>query len=190
MLERLLQWDRATLIYLNGLGNEHYDSFWSVVTKFPTWIPLFLLMIVVFFLKYSKREALLQILFVLMAAACIGILSHLTKEWVGRLRPCNNSEINAVIRVLRKPSDFSFFSGHASTSFTVIVLAYLFLRKRWKWAWLLFIWPVLFSYSRIYLGVHFPMDIIVGAIIGAVMALSFYWMYRKTIRPDSLSTRP
>ncbi|MEO0573476.1 MAG: phosphatase PAP2 family protein [Bacteroidota bacterium] len=190
MWEKLLQWDRETLIYLNGLGNEHYDGFWSVLTKFPTWIPFFLVLLVVFFLKYSKREAVVQILFVLAVAGCIGLLSNVTKEWMGRLRPCNDSEINTLIRVLKKPSDFSFFSGHASTSFSVIILAYLFLRRRWKWSFLLFVWPLLFSYSRIYLGVHFPLDIIAGALIGGVFALLFYWLYLKIIKRDSLSTRP
>ncbi|MEM8929162.1 MAG: phosphatase PAP2 family protein [Bacteroidota bacterium] len=190
MWEKLLQWDRATLIYLNGLGNAHYDGFWSMVTKFPTWTPFFLLMLVAFFLKHPKRHALVQILFLLLVAGCIGILSNFTKEWVGRLRPCNDPEINTMIRVLRRPSDFSFFSGHASTSFSVIILAYLFLRKRWKWSFMLFIWPLLFSYSRIYLGVHFPLDIMAGAAMGGLFALLFYRFYLKIVRRDSLSTHP
>lgn len=190
MWEKLLQWDRETLIYLNGLGNEPYDGFWSVVTKFPTWTPFFLLILVVFFLKYSKREAFVQILFLLAIAGCVAILSGLTKEWVGRLRPCNDPEINTLIRVLRKPSDFSFFSGHASTSFSVVILAYLFLREQWKWSFVLFIWPLLFSYSRIYLGVHFPLDIITGALIGGIFALLFYRFHLKFIRRDSMSTHP
>lgn len=177
MLDKLLQWDADTLIYLNGLGSEKYDTFWSVITNFPTWIPLFVLMISFFFLKFSKRQAVLQILTIIILVALVGLLSNLTKDWIGRLRPNNNEEINGVIRVLRRPSDFSFFSGHASTSFSVTVLTFMFLRKKWKWAFLFFIWPLLFSYSRIYLGVHYPMDIIVGAVIGSLFAFLFYWLY-------------
>lgn len=183
MWERLLQWDRNTLIYLNGLGNESYDGFWSIVTNFPTWIPLFLFIGFVFFLKFSKRDAMMQLLFVVILVALVGLLSNLTKDWVGRLRPCNDAEINTLIRVLRSPSDYSFFSGHASTSFSIVVLIYLFLRKVWRWSLLFFIWPVLFAYSRIYLGVHYPLDIIAGALIGAFFAFGFHFFYRKLQNP-------
>lgn len=190
MLERLLQWDADTLIYLNGLGNEKYDAFWSTITNFPTWIPLFILMILLFFLKFSKKQALVRILFIIILVAFVGLLSTLTKDWVGRLRPNNNEAINTLIRVLRRPTDFSFFSGHASTSFSVAVLAFLMLRKKWKWAFLFFLWPLLFSYSRIYLGVHYPLDILAGASIGSLFALLFYCLYGKTIGHGTSSVHP
>ena len=185
MWDRLLQWDEDLLIYLNGLGNESYDAFWILITKFPPWIPFLLLIVFIFFLKFPKQEAIMQILFVLVLAGCIGMLSNLTKEWVGRLRPCNDLEINSMMRILGKPSDFSFFSGHASLSFSVIILVYLFLRERWKWAFLLFVWPLLFSYSRIYLGVHFPLDVIAGAGIGGLFAFLFYSLHKRVIKPGT-----
>ncbi len=185
MWEKILQWDKQTLIYLNGLGSEPFDGFWSTITKFPTWIPFLVIVIVVLFLKNTKREGVMQLLFLLLLAACIGLLSNLTKEWVGRLRPNNTAELNTMIRVLKRPSDFSFFSGHASISFSLMLLAFLFLKNRWKWSWVVFIWPLFFSYSRIYLGVHYPLDIVAGIIIGGIVALLFYKVYHKFIKLDS-----
>jgi len=182
MLEKLQQWDRDTFIYLNGLGIEKYDAFWSTVTNITTWIPLFLLFILLFVLKFPKQEAFKKIMTVLALVLFITLLTHLTKEEVARLRPNNDLEINTLIRILKSPTDYSFFSGHASSSFSITVLVFLFLRKKFKWAVLFFIWPILFCISRIYVGVHFPLDIIVGILVGILSGILFYRLYNRFSR--------
>ena len=117
-------------------------------------------------------------------------ITDLTKEFVARLRPNNNEEIKTIIRILRSPSSYSFFSGHASSSFSITTLVFLFLRPKYNWAWVLFVWPLLFATSRIYLGVHYPIDIIVGAIVGILSVLLFYKLHRRFIIPYLASTRP
>ena len=179
MWEELLRWDRETLVYLNGLGIEPYDGFWSVVTEIHTWIPLFLFFIFLFFQKNPTREALLKVSTVVLLAVFIILVTNLTKVSVARLRPGNDTEINTLIRILKSPTDYSFFSGHASSSFAITVLVFLFVRKKWKWAPLLFIWPLLFCLSRIYVGVHYPLDIMVGSIVGTISAFVFYSLYQK-----------
>jgi undecaprenyl-diphosphatase len=183
MWNELLQWDRETFIYLNSLGIESYDGFWSVVTEIHTWIPLFLFFIFLFFWKFSRKEALFSVLTVILLALFITLITHWTKVAVGRLRPNNDLEINALIRILKTPTDFSFFSGHASSSFSITVLVFLFLRKKWKWSVLFFIWPILFCLSRIYVGVHYPLDIIVGALVGTGSAFFFYFSYQRFFYP-------
>lgn len=183
MLDKILQWDRETFVYLNSLGIEQYDMFWSTVTKFPPWIPLFVLIISLFFIKFSKREALFMILTLLMMVFFVSTLTDLTKNVVARLRPNNDEEINTLIRILRSPSGFSFFSGHASSSFSVITFVVLFLRRHFKWIYLFYIWPILFAMSRIYVGVHFPIDLMVGASIGIFSAWMFYKLYGLLISP-------
>lgn len=183
MLDKILQWDREAFVYLNSLGIEQYDMFWSTVTKFPPWIPLFVLIISLFFIKFSKREALFMILTLLMMVFFVSTLTDLTKNVVARLRPNNDEEINTLIRILRSPSGFSFFSGHASSSFSVITFVVLFLRHHFKWIYLFYIWPILFAMSRIYVGVHFPIDLMVGASVGIFSAWMFYKLYGLLISP-------
>lgn len=190
MLEKLLKWDRDTFVYLNGLGIEQYDAFWSTVTHITTWIPLFLLFLWLLFSKFPKKEALYKFFTILGLVVFITIITHWTKVSVARLRPNNTEEINTLIRILKSPTDYSFFSGHASSSFSITMLVYLFLRSRVKWALLFFIWPLLFAMSRIYVGVHFPIDIIVGALVGILSGILFYWLYNRFIAPDSALTHP
>lgn len=183
MLDKILQWDRDAFVYLNSLGIEQYDIFWSTVTKFPPWLPLFAFIIILFFVKFSKREAMAMILTLLVMVVFVGTLTDLTKNVVARLRPNNDEELNTLIRILRSPSGFSFFSGHASSSFSVITLTVLFLRRKFKWVYLFYIWPILFAMSRVYVGVHFPIDLIVGALVGIVSAWLFYRLYWVLISP-------
>lgn len=190
MFKKLLNWDQETFIYLNGLGTKQYDSFWSIITEITTWIPLFLLFILLFILKFPKRKAFFSILSVISIIVFITVVTYLSKVFVERARPCNDEAINSFIRILKTPIDYSFFSGHASSSFAITTLVFLLLRNRAKWTWVFFMWPLLFSYSRIYVGVHFPLDIIVGAIIGIFSAILFYKIYNNIIPHDTLLNRP
>jgi undecaprenyl-diphosphatase len=183
MLERMLQWDRETLIYLNSLGIEDYDWFWSTVTNIYTWIPLFIFFFLLIFWKYPKKEAIYVALTVIALIAFILIATDLTKGFFERLRPNNNAEISSLIRVLKNPESFSFFSGHAASSFSITTLLVLFLRRKVKWCWIFYIWPLVFALSRIYVGVHYPLDILVGTIVGLLSAFAFYVLYKRVIVP-------
>lgn len=184
MFEKFLQWDQDTFIYLNALGTEQFDTFWITVTEIKSWIPLFVLFLLMFVVKFPRKKAFFQIAWVSFLAVFITFLTYTVKNWVARPRPCNDETINSFIRILKTPVDYSFFSGHASSSFAITLLVYLLLRERARWTWIFFLWPILFTYSRIYVGVHFPLDIVVGALVGVLSALLFYTIYKKTIEPD------
>ena len=79
MLDKLLKWDSDTFVYLNGLGVEQYDGFWSTITHISTWIPLFILFIVLFYLNFPKNEALYKFLTVLGLVVFITAITHITK---------------------------------------------------------------------------------------------------------------
>jgi len=183
MFENLLDWDTETLIYLNNLGSSTYDPFWKLITTISTWIPLFVGFGILLIVKFTKREALGRILMLILLAIAITFLTDVVKDIFQRLRPNNDGAINTLIRVVKNPQSFSFFSGHAASSFSITTLAILFIRKQTKWIWLSLIWPFLFAYSRIYLGVHFPLDIMVGAIIGILTGYLFYRSYNRIIQP-------
>ncbi len=186
MLEALLKWDRETFVYLNSLGLEEYDIFWSTVTSITTWTPLFFIFILLFFLKYPRKDAFIKLTTVLSLVVFVIVITNLTKIGVARLRPNNDVEINTLIRILKSPTDYSFFSGHASSSFSITTLMVLLLWKKVKWSLLFFIWPILFCMSRIYVGVHFPLDIIAGAVIGTLSGILFYRIYRHFFKKHEL----
>jgi len=186
MFDKLLEWDRDFFLYLNGLGNESHDTFWSIITEFAFWAPLFLCIILLLFVTNTRAQAFRMLLTYMVMLTVLTAVIFITKDYVARLRPNNNEVMRLLMRVVRNSQDFSFFSGHAASSFNIITLTTLFLRKKVKWIAVLFLWPLLFSFSRIYLGVHYPLDIFVGALVGIFFAFAFYNLYQKLTVPYSL----
>jgi len=185
MLDKLLTWDRETFIYLNNLGIEKYDHFWSIATNISTWIPLYLLFAYLLFFKQPKKKAFLKVASLLLMVLFVILLTVFTKEWVGRLRPSSDATLNTLIRIIKGSEGFSFFSGHAAFSFSLTTLVVLFLKKEMKWIWVLYIWPVFLAFSRIYVGVHYPIDLITGALIGILSGHLFYGIHERFIAPYS-----
>jgi len=174
MIEKIIQWDIDLFIYLNSSGLESLDSFWLLVTKITFWIPLYLLLFYLIFRSFDSPKSYLVTFYFLALVLTSILLMELTKQSFGRLRPNNLEEISEFIRVLKKPSNFSFYSGHASSSFAIASFAFFIFRKKYKWFWFIFIFPILFSMSRIYVGVHFPIDLVVGSMVGIFLASLFY----------------
>jgi undecaprenyl-diphosphatase len=174
MLEQLKVWDHELFIWLNGLGIESYDAFWIFMTKIESWIPLFVLFFIIIIYYYKWKRGLIVIGFVLLTFGLTLFLTDFTKDFVGRLRPNNTEQLAGLIRILQEPDGFSFFSGHASSGFAITTFVFLSIRKFNKWIILAYIWPLLFVLSRIYVGVHYPSDLAIGAIVGVFMALLFY----------------
>lgn len=182
MLETLKAWDRELFIFLNNLGIEQYDGFWIFVTQIESWIPLFLLLIFLAFYFYGAKKGAIVFLFTLLTFGITFFLTDTTKEFVARLRPNNVEALSALIRTLQKPTTYSFFSGHASSSFAVTTFVVLAFRNFTKWIYLVYLWPLIFVLSRIYVGVHYPSDILVGAFVGTVLAFIGYWACQKTLQ--------
>jgi undecaprenyl-diphosphatase len=105
--------------------------------------------------------------------------TNVFKEHFQRLRPCNNDEIKSIIRIVKASDTFSFFSGHAANSMASTVFSFMILKKYYRHVYLLFLFPLIFAYSRIYLGLHFPSDILIGYLVGAIFGYGFYKIYFK-----------
>ncbi|MEH6765633.1 MAG: phosphatase PAP2 family protein [Aequorivita antarctica] len=187
MLETLRQWDRELFVYLNSLGIERFDFFWIYVTKIESWTPLFILFILLIFYYYKGKKAIAVFLFALLTFAITFLFTTVVKDYVARLRPNNVEAFTELIRILQKPTSYSFFSGHASSSFSITTFIVLVLRKFTKWIYLAYLWPLIFVMSRIYVGVHYPSDILVGALVGTIFAFVFYYGCKKILNNSSLS---
>lgn len=184
MLDTLIEWDRDLFIFLNNLGVEKYDAFWIFITQIESWIPFFILLIVLLFLYFKFKKGALALLATLVVFGITFGLTHFTKGYVQRLRPNNDALLTDIIRAIQTPSDFSFFSGHASSSFAIVTFVVLLLRKRIKGIYLAYLWPLLFITSRIYVGVHYPSDILIGALVGTVIAVISHRFVWKKLNTD------
>lgn len=179
MLEKILALDTELFVYLNGLGSETFDGFWLLITKQTSWIPLFLFLLYLIFTKLGAKQSLYLLLFVAILIVLTDQTANLFKNGVQRLRPCNNPEINSFIRIVQSRSSFGYFSGHATSSMGVATFLYLIFRKDFNYFWLLFLWPLIFAYSRIYLGLHYPLDIISGYLCGAILGFLMFKLNQK-----------
>lgn len=179
MVEKVLSLDTQLLVYLNSLGSPQYDGMWLLITKQLNWLPLFLVLLYLIFKKLGTKQTLYLLLFVAVLLTFTDQVTNLFKNGFQRLRPCNNPEINTIIRVVKKSNSYSFFSGHAANSMAVASLIYFTMRKYSTYFILLFLWPLIFAYSRIYLGLHYPLDILCGYLFGLISGFLASILYKK-----------
>jgi undecaprenyl-diphosphatase len=185
MLEKLLQLDVQLLVFLNGLGSTTYDGLWLFITKQSNWTPFFLVLMYLVFKKIGIKSTLYLLLFVTLLLVVTDQTTNLFKVTFQRLRPCNNPEINSIIRLVKASNSFSFFSGHAANSMATMTFLFLILKKQYRYAFLIFLFPLIFAYSRIYLGLHYPLDILTGYLFGATFGIVTYKLYQKYILKNS-----
>lgn len=183
MLETIVQWDKELMLFLNNLGTPTFDPFWLFITKQFNWLPFYLLLLYLVYKKVSLKTLGITLLFIAGLIAFTDQSTNLVKSTVGRPRPCSTEDIKAMLRVVKCSSSLSFFSGHASNSTATMLFLFLILRRYYKYAFLVFIFPLVFAYSRIYLSLHFPTDIFVGMCAGLISGTLFYqgfkWVEKK-----------
>lgn len=185
MLEKLIQLDVQLLVFLNGLGSATYDGLWLFITKQPNWTPFFLVLLYLVYKKIGIKSTLYLLLFVTLLLVVTDQTTNLFKVTFQRLRPCNNPDINSIIRLVKPSNSFSFFSGHAANSSATMTFLFLLLKKYYRFAFLLFLFPLIFAYSRIYLGLHYPLDIVTGYLFGSTFGFVTYKLYQKYILKNS-----
>ena len=179
-MEHLIQLDKDLFVFLNGLGSEPFDGFWKIITKQIYWSPLFLAVFYLIQKKMGWKNLGIIILFLAVLITFTDQITNLFKNTFERLRPCNVPEFDGIIREVITRKSFSFFSGHAANSMASTMFVYLIIRKYYRYTFLLFCFPFIFAYSRIYLGLHFPGDILTGYLFGATFGFAFYKLYLYT----------
>lgn len=180
MFESIIQKDKELLIFLNNLGSEQWDAFWLFITNQLNWIPLFLFIIFLVFKTFGWKRGGVVILTLIILVAFSDQFVNLIKNTTERLRPNNNPEINHLLRSFTySPGGYSFISGHATTSTFFSVFVILLFKKTYRYIYFILIFPLVFAYSRVYLGVHFPIDITLGALTGFTLANLYFLLYKK-----------
>jgi len=180
MLDRIKQIDTELLIFLNNLGDESWDPIWIAITDKFTFLPLFLLIIFLLFKKNGIKGLFIILLFISFLILFTDQFTNLVKDFTQRLRPCRLDELQNLLRDIDiRCGKYGFFSAHAANSISVAVFILNCVNESVKKYLkpILILWVLFFSYSRIYLGVHYPLDTIFGLTFGLLSGYLFTCIY-------------
>lgn len=178
MLEILDNVDASLLLFLNGANNEFFDElFWLITGKFA-WIPMICVLLFCTFRKDWKTGVLVIVGIALTITLCDQVSSGIIKDAVCRLRPTRDPEISSLVHVVNgyRGGQYGFVSSHAANSFGVAMFLAMMFRNR-AFSWIIMLWAAVLSYSRIYLGVHYPGDIVCGGLLGVALGAVVYCIY-------------
>jgi undecaprenyl-diphosphatase len=178
-MELLLELDRNLFLTLNSLFHPALDEFMLAATDAKFWIPFYLWFIFILFKKLERQAWLALICIALTVLMADQISSHLLKPLIARLRPSHDPAMTGIVNLVKSSSGtlyrgglFGFPSSHAANSFGVALFLWLVLAPVYRWAFIGFGVAFVLSYTRIYLGVHYPADIFAGMFIGFMSALA------------------
>ncbi|MDO5616368.1 MAG: phosphatase PAP2 family protein [Cruoricaptor ignavus] len=169
-MEEILQQDKDTFLFLNNLGNEAFDQFWIMVSGTFIWVPFYVILLYLLYKRFGLSNVLYIAVFIALGVTISDQLSGIFKSGIARLRPCHDPSLNHLMREVKCGGQFGFYSAHASNTFFLASFLTFLLKNRYrKLPFILFFWATAVAYSRIYLGVHYPLDILFGATVGFLL---------------------
>ena len=196
MLEEILRIDTELFLYLNNLGTSSFDVFWSFLSRKEVNIAVYLSGIL-FFLKNkgfrSYKIKSLDVFYIFSIVLVMILISdqsaNIFKDSFQRLRPCYDELVKDSVRLVKDGcgGKYGFFSAHASNSFSLAVFFGLLLKDFSKYPiYFTLIFASLISYSRVYLGVHYPLDILFGSLFGMINGLVIYSVHERILKSFNL----
>lgn len=180
MLETLNQIDTKLFLFINGMHNTFIDPimYWASHKFF--WIPFYAIIIFILIKEYKKRSIYVLLIIAVLITLCDQIASHLIKTRVKRLRPSHEPALEGLVHLSKAGAggQYGFVSSHSANVFGLAIFLILLLPKKYKALKIILIcWAFLVAYSRVYVGVHYPGDVIVGGLIGAALAYIVFKAY-------------
>lgn len=179
-LDQLLQWDKQAFIAINRHGSS---DILNVVLPFlresQFWVPFYLFMILFMTINFKSRGWWWVLAFVLTAALADIISSQLIKETIMRTRPCGDPSFAAevIFRAKYCPKSSSFTSSHATSHFALSMFIWQTLKRVSRWWGMIFLWAFAICYTQVYVGVHYPLDVICGGLLGCGIGVAMGYLY-------------
>lgn len=180
MLDWLKSIDTELLLKINSLHSDFLDKIMWQISGQVMWIPFFALIVFLFF-KKCKKQAFIALIFLIFAVGLSDFVSvHAFKEVFKRLRPTHNPAIENIVHIVNnyRGGNYGFVSSHAATFFSLSMFSSLIIKNKY-FTILAFLIAAIIAYSRMYLGVHYPGDILGGAILGIIMSFITYQIYKR-----------
>jgi len=198
VLQNILEWDKELFLYLNSFHSDFWDTIMLMVTRKETWIPLYVIILWYFIRNYRTKSILIIIGLALLILAS-DQLAGLLKITIQRLRPVHDPGIESLVHnVLRKGGLYGFVSAHAANSVAILVFTSRIFKRRSYYV-LMLLWTLMFCYSRIYSGVHYPLDLLGGALLGwgvgyglfkLVMFVENHFFYTRSPKIEKTALQP
>lgn len=181
--QRLVEWDKSMFVKLNGSWtNPVFDLVLPFFRNSVFWAPLYIFILVFITVNFGKKGWWWSICFILTIAITDMTGARLIKENVDRLRPCVDPDMAGHVRLLLKQcsGSSSFVSNHAANHFGIATFAFLtFKGILKKWMYIAFIWAFFIAYAQVYVGVHYPLDVLGGAVLGSLAGILTSWGFHK-----------
>lgn len=192
-MDFIIDTDTSILLFFNSLHSAFFDTFFSVYSGRWVWIPLYAALLWAIWRTFSWRVALtITLSVVLVITLADQICATVIRPYVERIRPAQlTNPISPLVHIVNgyRGGQYGFPSCHAANSFALATFIAM-LRIRRRIAVTIFIWAILNCYSRIYLGVHYPGDLLIGAIIGSGIAVLIYYAARAIVRLEPADMHP
>jgi len=186
LIEILKSWDTSLFLLINDHFSPFFDNFMYAVSEKLTWIPLYASVLYVIIKGWKKEAIWLILALILCVVFSDQISSGVLKGFVHRLRPSHAEDLKGLVHLVRNYSGgkYGFASSHAANAVGFAVLSSLIFKRK-IYTYSISAWALITAYSRIYLGVHYPLDILGGAVVGTLAALICFWSIQK-FRPEIL----
>ena len=185
-MQQLIHLDKALFKLINGQWtNSFFDWIMPWLRNSTVWVPLYFFLFLLVAINFKKQALWIIIFGVITVALTDGISSKFIKPYFGRLRPCNDPDMMGMVRFLldHRPRNGSFTSSHAANHFGIAMFLFVVLKKHFgRWMWLFFIWAFFISYAQLYVGVHYPLDIVGGAVLGCLIGYGTAYMLNSRLK--------
>ncbi|MBW2962588.1 phosphatase PAP2 family protein [Mesonia aestuariivivens] len=182
-MEELIQLDQELFLYLNNLGSSTWDWFWVFITHKFASIPLYAFLLYLLYKNYGLKPTLITVVLVAGLITCTDQLANVFKDYFQRPRPCKEAFISQGRMLLDYCGSYGYFSAHAASSMALAFYLGNILKQWYKYALVgLVFWAAVVGYSRIYVGKHYPGDVITGMLIGALLGWLFYKLQQYLLK--------
>lgn len=175
-METLIQLDHQVFSWINhGLSSEFLDTILVPLRHKLFWIPVYIFLLVFIYRNFEKSRWLIFLSIIVCISVSDISSSRLIKKSVERVRPCNQEQLDVMSKV---PCSYgySFTSSHATNHFAISVLLFL-LFGFWKYRFLFIVWAATIAFAQVYVGLHFPLDVIAGALVGSFIGWASFYFY-------------